>query len=179
MKTRVPLVLVGILYLVLFAALVGTFEQLPERVASHFGGAGMANGWMTREHYLLFTICLGILLPGFLVALCFALRYLPAWTFNLPNRDYWLAPERRAETNAHFFHHSLWFACLAILFVTGLHLTIVEANTHEPASLSLPLMLATAGGFLIGMLVWILFLLRPFFKPVPPTEARPATASTT
>jgi uncharacterized membrane protein len=169
-KTRVPLVLVGVLYLVLFAALLGTFERLPDRVASHFNGAGAPDGWMTRTDYLAFTTGLAIFLPGLVVGLCFALRFMPAWTFNLPNRDYWLAPERRAETFAYFFRHSLWFACLAILFVIGIHLTVVEANNNLPSRLSLPLLLLTAGGFLIGMVVWILKLLWPFLKNRSDTE---------
>jgi hypothetical protein len=177
MKTRTPLVLAAVLYLVFFGALLGAFERLPDPVASHFSGRGVPDGWMTRGQYLAFTIGLAIFLPGIVVGLGFALRYMPPWTFNLPNRDYWLAPERRAQTNAHFFRHALWFACLAILFALGIHLTIVEANSQLPPRLSLPLLLLTAGGFLVGILIWILLLLRPFYRRVPPQEAAPPSAS--
>jgi uncharacterized membrane protein len=169
-NSRLPLVLVGVLYLILFAALLGSSERLPERVASHFNASGTADGWMSRANYLAFIVSLAVFLPGIVVGLCFALRFMPAWTFNLPNRDYWLAPERRAATNAHFFHQSLWFACLSIAFIIGVHLTTVEANSHFPPRLSTPLLLACIGGFLAGLAIWILKMLWPFLKNRSDTE---------
>ena len=170
-NTRAPLALAAVLYLVLFAVLFGTVERLPDPVASHFGGGGVPDGWMGRSSYLTFTVGLAVFLPGLVIALCYALRYMPDSTINVPNREYWLAPERRAQTNAHFFRQSLWFACLAIAFVIGIHFTVVEANTQLPPRLSMPLLLVTAGGFLIGMVLWILKLLWPFLKVPPQTSA--------
>jgi len=163
-NSRLPLMFVGVLYLLLAATLIVTADGLPSRVASHFNGAGTADGWMTRANYLAFTLCLAILLPLFLVVGCFLFRYLPARAFNLPNRDYWLAPERRAGTDAHFFRYSLWFACLVILFVIGLHLTILKANSQFPPRLSSPLLFGCLGFFLTGMAIWILKMLWPFLK---------------
>jgi hypothetical protein len=169
-NARTPLILAAVLYLVLFAAIFGTFERLPDPVASHFNGRGVADGWMARSNYLAFTVGLAIFLPGIVVGLCFALRYMPDSTINLPNRKYWLAPERRTQTKAHFFRQSWWFACLAILFVIGVHLTVVEANGQVPPRLSMPLLLVTGGGFLIGMVVWILAMIWPFLKNRSDTE---------
>ena len=172
-NARRLLVFVGAFYFVFALTLISTFERLPERVASHFNASGAADGWMSRGNYLAFIVSLAVFLPGIVVGLCFALRYMPAWTFNLPNRDYWLAPGRRAATNAHFFRQSLWFACLAIAFVIGVHLTIVEANSHFPPRLSLPLLLACLGGFLGGMVIWILKLLWPFLRAAPRKDLQP------
>ena len=176
MKTRAQTVLL-FLYLVFFTTLHFTWGQLPDPVASHFDGRGNPDAWVERQSYVAGMVGLALFLPGIVVGLCFAMRYAPRSTINLPNRDYWLAPERRAETFAFFFRHSLWFACLAILFVIGIHLTVVEANSNLPSRLSLPLLLMTAGGFLIGMVVWILKLLWPFLKLPPPgssaTEGEP------
>ncbi len=72
--------------------------RLPERVATHFNAVGQPNGWMTRDQHLVwqwvaFTF-VGLLMQG----LVWLQGRLPAEYVNLPHRDYWLAPERRAAT---------------------------------------------------------------------------------
>ena len=55
---------------------------------------------MERFKYLLFTIGLAILMPGLVVGLSYAIRFMPNALINLPRREYWLAPERRQELTA-------------------------------------------------------------------------------
>ena len=47
-----PLALLGVL-----AYVVTTSASLPERVASHFGANGVANGYMSRDGYRTFILC--------------------------------------------------------------------------------------------------------------------------
>ncbi|MGZ8940367.1 MAG: DUF1648 domain-containing protein, partial [Limisphaerales bacterium] len=63
MRKRVPLVLLAFLYLVFFAMLLLTANQLPDLVASHFNARGNPDDWMDRSNCLLFTVGLAILLP--------------------------------------------------------------------------------------------------------------------
>ena len=82
--------------------LVHDFPLLPERVASHFGASGAANGWMTKSQFLM--TYAAILLPAlFLEFGCSAaLPRRRKRSCNLPNKEYWLSPERRAGTFASF-----------------------------------------------------------------------------
>ena len=174
MNVRKPLLLVALPYLAFFITLLLTYDRLPEPLASHFDARGVPNGWTTRATYLAGMIGSAIFLPALVVGLCFAFRYFPDSMINLPNRDFWLAPGRRAETNAHLFHHSFLFACLAILFMLGIHLSLVEANSHQPPRLSLSLIILTGGTFLVGVIAWALLLLWPFLKKV--SRQEPSTA---
>ena len=78
--------------------IVATTGQLADPVATHFGSDYLANGFMTRDGYLAFSLAFSTLLP---VIVAGAVGWLPRLfprSVNVPNRDYWLAPERRAAT---------------------------------------------------------------------------------
>ncbi len=72
--------------------------DLPARVPSHFGIDGQPDAWMSRAglQWLYAGLLLGMLLM--FGALGPMIRKLPVEVVNLPNRDYWLAPERREES---------------------------------------------------------------------------------
>ena len=164
-KLAIPLALLAICYVIFFAYVAGTYGELPEKVASHFDMAGHANGWMSRDSCVGFTIGLGILMPAFIVGVMAGAGKIPISFINLPHRDYWLAPERRKAALGVLFRYSLWFASLNVLFVTGLHGLIVQANrpgggTHL-SGIGLGMVV---GGFLAGTAVWVLLLVRKFSK---------------
>ena len=157
-----PALILGLLYLCFFSYLLFSVSHLPDCVATHFNGSGQPNGWMNRPTYLLFTAVFGFAFPLFLVGICFIVRFLPVRYYNIPRRDYWLAPERRSETFSYLFRHSLWFACMAVCFVIGIHFLIIRANSLTPAHLSTPMILGLMGCFLTGIVVWVVSMFRYF-----------------
>ena len=86
--------------LITFAAafMIYTARYLPDSVAVHFGAGNQADGWMSCTGYVVFMLSFMIGMTAFII---FVVGTLPAkfphWT-NVPNRDYWLAPKRRAES---------------------------------------------------------------------------------
>lgn len=71
---------------------------MPEKMASHFDGRGVANGWMSRDGFVGVYVFVLALMSAMFFLLPRGLAKLPPSMINLPNRDYWLAPERRAKT---------------------------------------------------------------------------------
>jgi len=166
MKARLPQI-VCILTLGLFlASLIASIALLPDRVATHFDAAGRPNDWMNRTTHLLLMTLLGIVLPGTIIGCTALTRFLPISLINLPHRDYWLAPERREQTVADLYRSSFWMAALCLLFLTGIHLTVVAANRQQPVRLPTVPTLVLVGGFLLGTLLWIAGLIRRFHRPV-------------
>lgn len=148
---------------VVFLAFVGsTASLLPERVASHFAASGVPDGWMTRGGYLTVTSLMGLGLPAFLAGLCYATRFFPDWMINLPNKGYWLAPERRRDTNNYLFGHCLWMVCLVVLHFWAMHSLTIFANRRSPALMSGTAAIAATGVFLALLGVWIIALVRHF-----------------
>jgi ABC-type Fe3+ transport system permease subunit len=165
MKTlRAPALLLGLLYVCFFGHLASSSSQLPERVATHFDGSGRPNGYMSRTAHLRFMVVFGVAFPLFVPAIVCASRFLSDRCYNLPNRDYWLAPARRPETMAYLFRHSLWFSPMALCFAIGLHASIIHANNLAHAHLSTLLVLALAGCFLAGTAIWGVSLIRHFHR---------------
>lgn len=158
---RAPVVLLVLLYLCFLACWTWAGSQLPERVATHFGAGGQANGWMSRSASQWLVLSLSLFLPSIVVALSCLTRYVPGIT-NIPNRDFWLAPERRTDTVNYLVGHSLWFASLAVWFVLGIEYSIVRANEQSPPRLSNPMLALVVGPFLLGTAAWVAILLRRF-----------------
>ncbi|MBI4579858.1 MAG: DUF1648 domain-containing protein [Planctomycetes bacterium] len=80
------------------------YPKLPDTVASHFGASGQADGWMSKQAFAALAIVFPVALSTLLIAVQASTVYLdrlPAGLINMPNKKYWLAPERRAETMAY------------------------------------------------------------------------------
>ena len=72
--------------------------RLPDRLATHFGNNGRPNGWMDRDTFRWFYWIMVLGVPIFFAGITALIRVLPPSLVNIPNREYWLAPERRRET---------------------------------------------------------------------------------
>lgn len=170
---RFRLLLLGMLYFTFLGLLVWSSGRLPERVASHFNQAGDPDAWMNRGSHLKFMIVFGTAFPMSILLICYLLRFLPPDLINIPHRDYWMAPARRRETLQHLLAHSLWFSCLGVIFMTGVHFLVWHANARQPPRLSVGWMLAVTAVLIIGLLWWIVALLLHFRRMPDANEANP------
>ena len=78
--------------------LVWYAPRLPETVASHFNAAGQPDGWMSRGVLLGFLAGLSLFYLAAFFGVAAVVRRTPAAVVSLPNKEYWLAPERAAAT---------------------------------------------------------------------------------
>jgi|SRR5208282_1558631 len=163
-KNAVPLVVLGLLCAGYLIFIAGSASLLPERAAVHFGVDGKANGWMSRSADLIFFGGLGTGLPLLFVVLSLLTGMLPARFVNLPHREYWLSPERRAQTRAYISRQMIWMGCLTVLFLAGIHHLMIQANRVTPPHLPMGLFLALTGGFLAGVAAWSIVFIRHFAK---------------
>jgi uncharacterized membrane protein len=141
-----------------------TVSSLPPMVASHFDGAGFPTAHMARAVYAKFVFGMGVGFPIAMVALL-SVVYSKANDMKLPNRDYWLAPERIAQTRALLVAHGVWFGCLMVAMVCYMHWLVMTAHRSVPPHLSNQLVM---GGLLVFMgiaLGWVIALLRAFRLP--------------
>jgi len=123
------------LFLVFLAVAVafvwGSSDALPPLMASHFGSQGDADGFMPRSGYVVLVVVLLLGIPLSLAFLPFALAHMDVRSINLPNGQYWLAPERREETFAFLRLHFILFASVLVVF-----LPIQVVKDSRSASLS-------------------------------------------
>ena len=128
------------------------FPRLPERMASHFAASGMPNGWMDkRQFFLLYAV---VILAAFFVEFRLARSVAgnSGSKLNLPNKDYWLAPERRAGTFAYIEQFFAWFGCALLLLAVFAMGLAMRANFSDPVQLpTVPIVSAIAAFILFNI----------------------------
>ena len=157
-------------FLLLFAGLLTAayyYPQMPQRMASHFAADGHPNGRMPREPFflMLFVVAASSAIVAFFAP--WQIASTQNARINLPNRDYWLAPERRDTTMRYIAAMMGWFGC-ALLFVliSGAFLAI-EANLAPDGRFHSQAMMAVLVGFLLFLLVWMVRFIRHFQRIAP------------
>ena len=144
------------------AFIIATAGDLPIQVASHFGRTDQPNAWSPRDTYVAITVGAATLLPLFLVVLITWLPRIFPGAMNLPNRDYWLAPEHRERSLAALADFGWAFGCLLALFIVGV---VVAANTNVPVQLPARPFQGLIAGFIAAMCIWTVALCLRFRRP--------------
>ena len=128
---KVSTIILAILLLVFIGQTVYFYPQLPETIASHFDAGGQANGFMSKFGFIVFeVILLSILLAIFLSA-AKLLTKMPDSMINLPNKDFWLAPERRERTLAVFGDFFAWLSVALTAMFIAVNYLVLNANLME------------------------------------------------
>ena len=110
------------------------------------------------------------------VALLFATFYFspqitvrfPANLINLPNKDYWLLPENRAETQVKILRSMYRYGVAFFLFFFVIGLLVLKANLSDPVAIDLSLFYTAMGLFLGYTGWWIIRFYREFRRNANP-----------
>ena len=147
-------------------ALVWMHVVLPEVVASHFGPSGAPDAWMSRGG-LLATFAAGQAIIFSVAPLATTLvKRLPTELVNLPNKDYWLTPERRDEAVRRLANHAWGFSAAIGAFIVFVEVLVVRANlAHAP--LENGIFLAGLAGVFAFTIGWIVRMNAAFRVPNP------------
>ena len=140
------------------------YSKMPAIVASHFDGLGAPNGWSGKTGFFGLYLAIVLLLVG-------VFGWLPKWIesrpgehLKIPNRDYWMAAERRAETWAFFRRQMMLMGiahlCLAILAVQ----LAILANFDHPPRLH-PSIGWALGAYFLFFTAWMIHFMLRFKKP--------------
>jgi hypothetical protein len=136
--------------------------SLPERVATHFGADGQPNGWMSRDGHTIGQVAISFFVGGLFFALALYLPRVPDRFVNLPHRDYWLAPKRRAETFAWLSSMLFWLGALLQGFLAYVFHEVWRANLVTPPALRLNSLWLQVSLFILtaGLVITLLFRFR-------------------
>ncbi len=134
------------------------YPLLPDTMAIHFGGDGQPNGWETKESFYIFYSFLVLGLSGLFQGLKVALPKMPVSLINMPNKEYWFAPER---ANASFGILAGFFermTCALVLFLGLIFADTCVSNLKENVQLNamtfIPLLLVFVG-FVFWNVIWL------------------------
>ncbi len=148
---------------------------LPTRVASHFDAAGQPNGWSSKSAYMVGNLAFAGGFALLFLGLTGLVRRIPNDWINMPNRDYWLAPERRTATLAQLQRQMEWLGAATVALLLAIGQLTIEANLTA-APLDQRAFWIVFGAYMAGALVWLVSVLRWAFKKPkggPATSERP------
>lgn len=141
-------------------------QWFPPRIALHFDLVGQPDVWMDRLKFIVIASSTSFMVPPFVVA-CLGVmpRVLPIGMVNLPDRAYWLAPERREATLGRLMYFALWLGCLVQAFLIAINVTIARGNPQlGPPSPFLRNAIPVAAVFGGALVIWGVMLSRSFSK---------------
>jgi hypothetical protein len=130
------------------------YKRLPAAVASHFDAAGQPNGWSTPEAFVLLQISIAALITLVFLGLPVFLRGVPTAFWNLPHKEYWLAPDRRASTIADLENRFCWLGAATIALILCVFQIAIEANFHSDHRLTSDLIWPLLGAYVVGAIVF-------------------------
>ncbi|RYD31614.1 MAG: DUF1648 domain-containing protein [Verrucomicrobiaceae bacterium] len=165
----------AILFLGLAVALASTFlgwQAFPEKMASHFNAAGVADGWMNRTSFVAIMLAVGLSIPAFILTLLYCVRFLRPQVLNLPNPAYWMAPENYRRASEILFRSALVFAGGFLLWQAAFLQLIVKANQTQPPALDPAKAFLFTAILLVFSLAWVVALIFRFMRTGPPAETR-------
>lgn len=160
-----PRIAFVVLLVIVTAVILATTGTMPDRVATHFGAGGSANGYMSRDGYLLFMLAFTIVIPLLVVAMTGLIPATARSARNIRHHDYWFAPARQAQSSARLLSHACVLGCLMVLFFGGMHFALLAANVANPPRLPETAFFIMLGAFLVGIGLWIFFMRRMFARP--------------
>ena len=153
-----------------FLAFVGFLQarrfaaMMPPVLVTHFGSGGAPNGWQTQSQFFL----LEVVMLGICLLLAFGIPRLigalPISLVNVPNKEYWLAPERREETMAFFKAQFAWFGCGFLGFLLVVNQLVFDANQTSPRQLNGTAFVTAMIVFLAFVGIWTVRLIVRFSK---------------
>ncbi len=162
----------GLFVLIVMAALAQAawhHQHLPERVATHFDQEGHPDDWSSRDTHIAFQVGIVLGIAGLMLVLArFNIR-LPDKFINIPHREYWLAPARRAATCDWIAGILLAIGCVLTLFLGFVYQQVYEANLLPEPRLALQLLPLIVGLFIFGTSLVVMLMFR-FGRPPEPTR---------
>ena len=165
MNKSKALVFVYTILLILCTAFVwGAAQNLPPVVTSHFDLSGTPDATMPRDLFTNLFLAIMVLTSGLMALLPMVIAKLPPQMINIPNRLYWLAPDRIENTKQILQAYLVIFASKLCCFMAVIFWLIVQAHLHNPPQLSAQYLMLATGVFVVLTIFWSMSLSARFKK---------------
>ena len=158
-------------WLIVATALVGSVLQavffwpgLPDEVASHFNAAGQADGWMSKTAFVALTLLMQIGLAAMMFGVGWLIKVVPTSMINIPNREYWLADERREQTLDESESMMAWISAATAIFLMVIFYLTFDANVGEKKGLNTSATWICSIVYMVWLLVFCVMRLKKYFR---------------
>jgi uncharacterized membrane protein len=160
---RLDLRILLILIILCVAQAAYYYPRLPSSVASHFNVSGQPDSWSSKDSFVLTNLAMIAGTSIVCLGIASLLRRIPVSWINLPNKDYWLAPERKDDTLSTLSMDFGWLACATVALLIAMFQITIMANLSTDKTLGNTSWLFI-GLYLAFTAIWIVRLLRRFAR---------------
>src|ERR1700692_516377 len=163
-NTRLPNSIFVVLVVLAAVQLNYYAQRLPDIVGSHFGTSGFASAWQTKMAF--FTVELTVIVVATIVSFAVPrlIAAMPASAINLPNKEFWLSPERREDTISFLRSQMAWFGCALLAFLLFVMELVFRANLQPPPRLNNAAFVPALLAFLAFSSTWTIRLVFHFSR---------------
>ncbi|MFA6033441.1 MAG: DUF1648 domain-containing protein [Myxococcota bacterium] len=137
---------------------------MPPMMASHFGAGGQPNGWMNKESFVAIYVMVLALLNVIPLIGAIIIKKVPRSMINLPNKEYWLAPERIDRTAGMFMSYMEVFSAGITAFMVFVFQLAFRANIEKTAMDSMVMFIAI-GALVAFSIAWSIMMILAFRVP--------------
>jgi hypothetical protein len=124
--------------------------RLPEILGSHFAVNGAVNGWQSKGAFFSIELAVVVLAAVVGFGIPRMIGVMPVSLINLPNKEFWLGPERREGTLLYIRVWSAWFGCALLAFLLFVMELAFRANLSTPPNFN-------NGAFVPALLAFVAF----------------------
>ncbi|RMF55016.1 MAG: DUF1648 domain-containing protein [Calditrichaeota bacterium] len=127
---------VRVLWLLVIAGFIQIFyyyPQLPDVVATHYNFKGEPDAWGSKSTMVILYGGLLIFISVIFLIIDKVLKHISPEFINIPNKEYWLAPERREQTLETFSAFMLWIGNITLLFMLALFQYLFTLQSQNDA----------------------------------------------
>ena len=138
-----------------------------------FNAAGIPVGFSSAQSFATINlVIIATIVTAFLI-LPGAMARRRHLRWRLPNREYWLASERREKTIEYLQRQFLWYGIITLLLLMAVFQLVVDANRQAPALLDSRRLVWLLIGYAAFIVVWGWAFWRRFSKPTPEKSDNP------
>ena len=158
------LLLLGLVFVSLVEA-ARQWSSAPSVVPSHFDAAGRPNAWTSRDGFFALQVGVTLGIGVLFIGMTRLLKSIPLSLINLPNKGYWLAPQRREETLDRLASYFDVFASATVLLL----MVVFELTSlaSRGGGLATNLFLPALVSYLVFSAGWTVALIRTFASVTP------------
>ncbi len=142
------------------------YPLLPEKIATHFDINDTPNGWMTRDGFAQFYIGFLAFTAGVFLGTAGLVAKLPKLV-NIPNKNYWMAPERQAASISGLRRAMTCLGAFIGLGIIAVHHLVIATCLKDKPVLDNSAFFVCVGALIAGILGFTLWSYLRFRKPSP------------
>jgi uncharacterized membrane protein len=132
-NANLALLVIVVLLIAAALQLMHYYPLMPNPMARHFGMGMEADGWSPKQSFFTTYALVEVGMLIVLLVPIFLQRRIPVSMINMPNREYWFAPERHEQTWIQVSAFALWMSALMLAFLIVVAEATFRANLADTA----------------------------------------------